>query len=1246
MKRLLLFAISAMVSMTSFAQEEDVTNLIQNAGFDEDLTWQADGSKKATIGTQELSNRSIAAWAEDSTVYATVNPSTPKTRPDGRTLEATNGFKGRIKGWTLDTNGDFPGCEWTYFGSLPYSLGETAIPIADDGNTYLTVPAKPEDFNTDDNLGFVYMRAGWGGRATYKQTVKLPCAKYRLEYWSININPNGTNGKNLSKVTCRTDTWPDETGFSATEWTKHEIEFIPTAEFSIELGFESSGGSGSNPFLCVDGIKLYKIDEATTYDIFSSELYELQQEAATEELMPLVLCMDEYMSTMETMLDEDEAAAIPQIEKRLEEFRWAIAEAKNINSLLRKMDYVLQITPNYPGQADFEAAIAKISGYVTGQGEEGADVVAQILGAQAEAKEAMKAYFLSKVDTATPEDPAELTVFVKNPWFINEDAEPMLNEGVLEFPKQFSEEGEDLYKEGSASSPDLNSEGWYVAGISGGDQRLNWQRGRSCWNAWNNNFTGTIAVAQDIYGLPNGYYTVSADLITQSGYATDQHVFAQSTIGKNISNSLTTEGWDENLWETISMTADQKVLVVDGKLTIGAEGTGTGSGSAGWFLATNFKLNFVGKASQEEIDKAINANFDATVKAANEYAATMHFAADKKALLDIVALYKDGDKIAAIEKINAAIEEAKMSEAKYFDYLPTPAPEDISGKTLLWVKAVLDGEYVDGRIILEASKPIVQFAYDYVMTWIACDTATYTKFDETVELLKNYANTYAPVYEDANAQLNILRSEKAKKELRAIMDQQKVIMTAAMNAKERIDALVADLLTVMSEANKQEIFENNQGATDYTAFIQNPNLEAETGWEFNTGNGNTNTTSGQWFDGSGTRYIDSYNSGGLSGYIASQLVTGLPNGTYKVGAYVRTPAEGAYIYADNTFVEIPLSCHQTIDEETGEDIYVIASDKWGELWEEAKAIIEDEARYYALSYDEQTYYENIFNANNGEGRGWKYMEIANIVVKDHQMMIGAACGSEALGTPKVFAGSWFSVGGWTLTLTAMGDNTGWDGPMSEVTGGKMGDVNHDDAIDVTDAVLIIDEILMKNPANFDASLADVNGDGDIDVTDVVMVIDAILGKIELSRGATRAEKDLTAYTAFQMDLTIPSGYVLEGVELTEMAKDSHKLAYSKLADGICRVVVFSMDNEALPGAWDEVIRLNLRGQGDATVNVDRAMFVTVGGERHELLINGTTSIAQFSTLNSQFSIVYDLTGRKVQKTAKGVYIENGRKVVK
>ena len=213
--------------------------------------------------------------------------------------------------------------------------------------------------------------------------------------------------------------------------------------------------------------------------------------------------------------------------------------------------------------------------------------------------------------------------------------------------------------------------------------------------------------------------------------------------------------------------------------------------------------------------------------------------------------------------------------------------------------------------------------------------------------------------------------------------------------------------------------------------------------------------------------------------------------------------------------------------------------------------------------------------------------------------------------------------------------------------GRMGDVNTDGFVDVTDVVCIIDNILEKYSDNFDASLADVNGDNEIDVTDVVMVIDAILGKIELSRGSEMIDR--SAYTAFQMDLTIPAGYVLESVSLTDIAKDSHSLAYNMLADGRCRVVVCSMNNEALPGAWDEVISLNLRGKGDAQVHIGRAVFVTIDGERHELMLN-PTSIAEISNLKSQTSNIYDLQGRKFangqQPTAKGLYIIDGKKAVR
>ena len=1023
----------AMVSMASYAQE-DVTHYIQNAGFDEDLTFQVDGSmKEAQTTNTSLSDRSWAYIAADSSVYAKPKSTSSQQRKDGRDkLDATNGFIGRIQGWTIETNQDFPKCEWVYFGSVPYALADQAIPIADDGDTYLLAPSKPDAYSGDDNVGFAYLRAGWGGRAVYKQVVKLPCAVYRLEYWAINNNPNGKNGKNLSKVVCRKDTWEDETGFSDTEWTKHTIEFTPTSEFTMQFGFESSGGSGSNPFLCIDGIKLYKIDEADPIDLLRSDFQDAVAEcedlagtASGANFLGLSGYLSDYAMEIDDLsgsTDQTELeASLKEVNARMAEIRNAMAELANLNAALTRMDDLLQNT-SMPGKAELEAAYQKILNYKEKDPEEGADIVAQIMGAVAESEDAIKAYYLSQVSTASAENPADLTIFIQHPWFIETSAEPSLKDEGWEFPNEMNEEtGESNYTEGSASSPDLNSKGWYVAGAGGGDQRLNWQRGRSCWNAWNQNFTTTVAVAQDIEGLPNGYYTVSADLITQSGYANGtQRVFAKSIAEtKTSTKALEGEGWDYNEWETVAMSADDKVLVVDGKLTIGAQGTGDGNASAGWFLATNFHLYYLGEAPAD----AVKGAFDAKVAAASEMAGQIKFKADQKALNDSIAKFGAmTDYIEALNGLTAAMTEAQKSLDKYEEYIPEDGT--IEGKTIPTVQTTLKENGGDGY---GEAEDIVKFAYDYVMNWVKNDTASYVDFDAQVDLLKNYLNTYTPAYNDAAATAQTA-AEKGKAAIENLMAAQKAELISEMKDLATVNAFVEALNDVVALADKQSIVDD-PNATDYTAFIKNPKLEAETGWTFDKGNGNNNTAGGQWLDGSSTRYIDSYNGGGLQGYIAQQLITGLPNGTYTVGVYTRTPAEGAYIFNApgdvKTFVEIPLDYYQGYTE-AGEDTTLIASDTHGPIWEAAKAAVE------SGEYTDEQY--TIYNTNvvegEGIGRGWKHQEMT-AVVTNHQLLIGTCAGSEALQTEKVFAGNWYSVGGWTLTLIEKGDNTGWEGPVAD-----------------------------------------------------------------------------------------------------------------------------------------------------------------------------------------------------------------------
>ena len=999
MKKVLLFAMGALMAMPLMAQE-DVTHLIKNAGFDEDLTFQVDGTMKAAVSTdQSLSDRSWAYIAADSTVYARPKETSSQKRPDGRKMEAVNGFKGRVQGWTLESNADFPKCEWTYFGTVPYDLASQSVPIADDGSTYLEVPARPTEF--DGGTGFVYLRAGWTNSAIYKQVVQLPCAVYRLEYWTININPNTSAvAADLTQIQCRKDVFKDEegTGLQAQEWTKHEFEFTPTAEFTMQFGYQAANaGSGGQPIVALDGIKLYKIGEADPVQILESDLIALQEEnialsaeAAEKGLEGIMAEIEEINSEIDDVMSGGDLVEMEATLNKYDAYKATIKKAieavDGAITVIEKLEEIASTT-DYAGKADFLAAIEDLKKvlYESGTAED-------ILHLSDKAHEALRAYVL------TQEAPADFTLLINHPWFIKTEAEPTGEDPYYEFPNAAN------YTQGS-SNDDLSSEGWYISGAEGGDQRLNWQQGRSCWNAWNNNVTATLGVAQDLTGLPNGYYEVTADMITQFECENLQYVFAKSSAEKTVSPVLSESGWTdggEGYWSTLTT---EQVLVIDGKLTIGAEGNLDGNGAHGWFLVTNFRLKYVSAADAD----VINQKYNEVVAACNEFAAGMHFAADKAAFEAVIAENTGAeDVVAAMAALNAAKDEAAKSEAKYAEYM-------MEGKTLPTVEATLAGEGY------AAATEIVKFAYDQTIAWMASAEATYTELEGKVNLLKNYLNTYAPVYNEA-AEMAAASSAAGKNALEVLMASQKATLTAEMCDAETVNKLVEDLKTRMAAVKKQNIVDGTD--TDYTLFIQNPNAEATTGWTIDKGNGNNETTSGQWFDGSSTRYFDSYNGAGLAGYKAMQVVTGLPNGTYKVGVYTRTPAEGAYVFyalTDTIYTEIPLTTYRGVETE---DTVAVASDKFGPIWEEAKAAVE------AGVADELQ--NAIYAANGGIGRGWKHQELENIVVTNHELCIGTLAGSiENHKTEKDFTGAWYSVGGWTLTLISKGDNTGWDGPLAD-----------------------------------------------------------------------------------------------------------------------------------------------------------------------------------------------------------------------
>ena len=233
----------------------------------------------------------------------------------------------------------------------------------------------------------------------------------------------------------------------------------------------------------------------------------------------------------------------------------------------------------------------------------------------------------------------------------------------------------------------------------------------------------------------------------------------------------------------------------------------------------------------------------------------------------------------------------------------------------------------------------------------------------------------------------------------------------------------------------------------------------------------------------------------------------------------------------------------------------------------------------------------------------------------------------------------------------------------------LGDVDSNGEINVTDVVLIIDDILGKNPENFNAVAADVDCNGEINVTDAVLVIDAILGKLVLGNqtsaaGARSVEADIvgaislsdlntvtlnnpTAYTAFQMDVTLPMGMSLEDVILTERAK-GHVVSVNQTAEGRYRVVGVSLQNNAFEGTMGDLLTLQLSGRSQGTVAIDNVVFVTPQGIQHELagVFGEATGIGDVrGKMSNVRGDVFNLQGQRVIAPAKGLYIVNGKKQI-
>lgn len=828
--------------------------------------------------------------------------------------------------------------------------------------------------------------------------------------------------------------------YSADGWAQTSL-FFDSEEYTY-LQYNARWLKENAIQACFDGFYLARLYDAetTSQDLLAELVLQgainqaIASMAKFEAKEWLGVCeeLQEIIWEAEGVLGTDVDAmkqATENIRKEITEFELVYKAGESLESLVLKAENIVATTM-YPGLDDLATAIGTAqSTLFEGSSED-------VLNGVAVLDKAIEDYYYSQ--TYSEDSPADYTFLVSTPQFCVEAAEPTVVDGVFTYPNVAN------YEDGKSNS-DNSSEGWYRGSFTGGDQRLNYVQQRMCWNAWATSFD-EVSINQDIEGIPNGYYTVSADLITQAGCVTDQRVYAKSSLDEAESVSMNADNvyWmveapNAGTWETLTSA---KVMVSDGKITIGAKGSGdtehlpTEFGGTnddhrrGWFCVTNFKLNYYGPLSEEDTKAA----FEKRIAELQAQCDTMTFKGDKAAYQDSINKYKTASSIDEMNEALAALAVAQTTAAASISKQVSVK----SGITAALTDSIDNGAY-EGDYLTMATK-----FRDCMLAEINAEDATYTEMDSIVQILYSFRDSYVPTLVEARAL--VVTDSEAKAVLDKNINDQVTDFTTmeALPLQTKIEKYVAALETAIVECEAFNLFLS--GTTDYTSMIVNADItnsssNSVTGWNVTVVNGNTHSANKQQVDGDvNGRYLDSWNGTvGALCYNAYQTINYLPNGTYKLEAMTRTSGDkGAYLYAmadeDSTTTKLSLIELETMNitelggpyNSAGEDSIGVVMDTYGSIFADLYKRTDGGATAEGAQAD-------TLLAHDGKGYGWHYTNL-EIEVKNHVLTIGVT--TDSVFTMKYggepFTGTWFSADNFTLKMISEGDNTDWN-PTTGIT---------------------------------------------------------------------------------------------------------------------------------------------------------------------------------------------------------------------
>lgn len=508
---------------------------------------------------------------------------------------------------------------------------------------------------------------------------------------------------------------------------------------------------------------------------------------------------------------------------------------------------------NYPGAEEFNSAVEEALNNISDP-KTVEDITAKVTPL-----DAAKVKYIFSQQMPADGTGIDVTKLILHPWFVNSNAEPTKDEnGNWYF------EGMTGVLGGNTSPSTANDNGWVNGNtFKVDDARVNWTQGRTCWNNWHNKTTvGTLDIHQDIAGLPAGYYTITADMITNTTPISGQQVYGATGGAQRVSPVLSGNGWDAlggdlGLWE--SLTTD-KVYVADGQvLTIGAQSQTTGANYVGWFCVSNFRLQYYGTEADLAGDVAsktqdVNAAIEQLVLAGDK----------KKAEADLAAITSsnasDYEKVSQLTALIVAVNSYSAKETAF------TALSEIK-------ELAKDSENESVKAIYENGTKSIEAA-------VSADDATVDILPDLTTLFNAYVSYVASV-EAAQA----WGTEAATAEVNA-----QVAAIAGATVESLADN-TAKLVAIM-KASISEFKASEAEPKDISGILVNASFsgDSDAGWNI-TGN------HANWYS-----ECEFYNTN----FDIFQIISGLPAGSYRVAV------QGYYRDGGR---DVAVANYNTVDEE-------------------------------------------------------------------------------------------------------------------------------------------------------------------------------------------------------------------------------------------------------------------------------------------------------------------------------------------